>query len=150
MENKQALAQAAIETIAMVCGQELLEEKSYKHNRTEIPDAVAVRLEMTGDIVGHVTIRFTEENAKKAASAMMMGMPIDMLDEMSLSALAELGNMIMGNAATIFSTKGILIDITPPTVCRGNLTIAQSFAQNICVPLSGGDITIELDVAVKV
>ena len=52
MENKQALAQAAIETIAMVCGQELLEEKSYKHNRTEIPDAVAVRLEMTGDIVG--------------------------------------------------------------------------------------------------
>ena len=27
--------------------------------------------------------------------------------------------------------------------------LAQSFAQNICVPLSGGDITIELDVAVK-
>lgn len=36
MKSKQALAQAAIETIAMVCGQELLEE-SYKHNRTEIP-----------------------------------------------------------------------------------------------------------------
>ena len=48
MKSKQAMAQAA-----MVCGQELLEEKSYKHNRTEIPDAVAVRLEMTEDIVGH-------------------------------------------------------------------------------------------------
>ena len=27
--------------------------------------------------------------------------------------------MIMGNAATIFSTKGYVIDITPPSVCHG-------------------------------
>ena len=96
-----------------------------------------------------IMIGLSYTKALEIASKMMMGMPVEKLDEMSISAISELGNMIMGNAATIFSTKGILIDITPPTVCRGNLTIAQSFAQNICVPLSGGDITIELDVAVK-
>ncbi len=48
-----------------------------------------------------------------------MGMPVTELDDMAMSAISELGNMIMGNAATIFSTKGIVIDITPPTVCRG-------------------------------
>ncbi len=47
-----------------------------------------------------------------------MGMPVTELDDMATSAISELGNMIMGNAATIFSTKGIVIDITPPTVCQ--------------------------------
>ena len=104
---------------------------------------------ITGELKGQVIMAFEFNKALDVASKMMMGMPVTALDDMSISAISELGNMIMGNAATIFSTKGILIDITPPTVCRGNLTIAQSFAQNICVPLSGGDITIELDVAVK-
>ena len=110
---------------------------------------VAVIVGFTKQLRGNIVYNMSEDTAKFIASTMMMGMPVEKLDEMSISAISELGNMIMGNAATIFSTKGILIDITPPTVCRGNLTIAQSFAQNICVPLSGGDITIELDVAVK-
>ena len=46
---------------------------------------------------------------------MMMGMPVTALDDMSASAINELGNMMMGNAATILSTKGIAMDITPPT-----------------------------------
>lgn len=142
MKSKQALAQAAIETIAMVCGQELLEEKSYKHNRTEIPDAVAIRLEMTGDIVGHVTIRFTEENAKKAASAMMMGMPIDMLDEMSLSALAELGNMIMGGATVHLEEQGIHTDITTPTLLTGAVNVKDT----ISVPLQNDNLRVVLDI----
>lgn len=142
MENKQALAQAAIGTIAMVCGQELLEEKSYKHNRTEIPDAVAVRLEMTGDIVGHVTIRFTEENAKKAASAMMMGMPIDMLDEMSLSALAELGNMILGGATIQLEEQGLHTDITTPTLLTGAVNVKDT----ISVPLQNDNLRVVLDI----
>lgn len=107
----------------MVCGQELSEGELYKHNRTEIPDAVAVRLEMTGDIVGHVTIRFTEENAKKAASAMMMGMPIDTLDQMSLSALAELGNMIMGGATVHHVDDTIPVKVIEYESGRINLSV---------------------------
>ena len=41
------------------------------------------------------------------ASKMMMGMPVTALDDMSISAISELGNMIMGNAATILLNKGI-------------------------------------------
>ena len=69
---------------------------------------------------------------------------------MATSAISELGNMIMGNAATIFSTKGIVIDITPPTVCQGSMTITQTYAQNICVPIQAGDgLSLELDIAIK-
>lgn len=68
---------------------------------------------------------------------------------MSISAISELGNMIMGNAATIFSTKGYVIDITPPSVCHGDMTITQSYTQNICVPIHSGDeVALELNIAV--
>ena len=124
---------AATGIIKDICQIEMKIGKPYVKETALADDSVIIMIGITGEMRGQV----------------MMGMPVEKLDEMSISAISELGNMIMGNAATIFSTKGILIDITPPTVCRGNLTIAQSFAQNVCVPLSGGDITIELDVAVK-
>lgn len=77
-------------------------------------------------------------------------MPVTELNEFSMSALSELGNMILGNAATIFSTQNILIDITPPTLVRGFFRIDNAYAQNICIPLyMANGKTIELDVAIK-
>ena len=88
--------------------------------------------------------------ACEIASKMMMGMPVPELDEMAMSAISELGNMIMGNAATILSTKGIGIDITPPTLCRGAMKISQTYAKNICIPMSSdGSMVLELDIALK-
>lgn len=112
-------------------------------------DSVIIMIGVTGEMRGQVMIAFSYQKALEIASRMMMGMPVSELDEMSTSAISELGNMIMGNAATILSTKGIGIDITPPTLCRGNLKITQSYTKNICIPLSGNDITIELDIAIK-
>ena len=88
--------------------------------------------------------------ACQVASGMMMGMPVPELDDLAMSAISELGNMIMGNAATILSTKGIGIDITPPTVCRGAMKISQSYARNVCIPMTcNDDLILELDIAVK-
>ena len=62
----------------------------------------------------------------KIASAMMMGMKITELDEMSKSAIAESANMILGNAATILYNKGIKIEITPPSLMTGeNIQISH-------------------------
>ena len=67
-----------------------------------------------------------------------------------MSALSELGNMILGNAATVLSTKGVVIDITPPTIIRGNFRMERLYAQNICIPMTfDGDRLIEVDVSVK-
>lgn len=94
-------------------------------------------------------LAFSYENACKVASKMIM-MEVTEFDELSTSAISELGNMIMGNAATILSTKGIGIDITPPSFCRGNISIVTSYAKNICIPLTyNGETLIELDIAVK-
>ena len=82
-------------------------------------NSVLIMLGVTGQLEGQVILEITEENAKVLASNMMMGYEVPELDTMAMSAISELGNMIMGNSATVFSTQGTLIDITPPTVARG-------------------------------
>ena len=112
-------------------------------------DSVVICLGVTGQIKGQVLLALSTVSACAIASKMCM-MPITALDELSLSALCELGNMVFGNAATVLSTKGTIIDITPPTVIQGNFTIANNFAQNVCIPFKfDGDKTIEVDVSVK-
>ncbi len=140
---------AATSIIKDICQIELKVGKPYVKETAFANDSVIIMIGVTGEMRGSVMIALSYNKALEIASNMMMGMPVTELDEMSTSAISELGNMIMGNAATILSTKGIGIDITPPTLCRGNLTITQSYTKNICIPLSGDDITIELDVAVK-
>lgn len=140
---------AATSIIKDICQIELKVGKPYVKETAFASDSVIIMIGVTGEMRGSVMIALSYNKALEIASNMMMGMPVTELDEMSISAISELGNMIMGNAATILSTKGVGIDITPPTLCRGNLTITQSYTKNICIPLSGDDITIELDVAVK-
>jgi chemotaxis protein CheX len=56
----------------------------------------------------------------------------------------------MGNTATIFSTKGIAIDITPPTVGTGSMSFTTNFASNICIPMTYEENkTIEINIAIK-
>lgn len=133
-----------------ICQTDMSIGKPYVKTTEFSEESVAIMIGITGQMKGQVLMAFGYEQALQVASKMMMGMPVAELDSMATSAISELGNMIMGNAATIFSTKGIVIDITPPTVCRGAMTITQSYAQNICVPIQSDDgLLLELDIAIK-
>ncbi len=90
---------------------------------------------VVGEMKGQAVLAMEVENAKVIASKMMFGMPVSELDEMACSALNELSNMIMGNTATVFSTQGKIIDITPPISLIGNDLKIQSDIQPIKVPL---------------
>ena len=90
---------------------------------------------VVGEMKGQVIIEMSVETAKKIASTMMCGMPVEELDEMPRSALSELSNMIMGNAATVFSTQEILIDITTPMSMLGSHLSLQTEIEALKVPL---------------
>lgn len=91
---------------------------------------------ITGEIQGQAVIGLSEETAKSLASAMMMGMPVEALDDMSKSALQELGNMIMGNSATLLFNEGVVVDITPPTLLIGeHIEVSTGNMKTITVPL---------------
>lgn len=91
---------------------------------------------VTGVLKGQVLIVMSEDNAKKVASMMMMGMPVAELDEMASSALCELSNMIMGSTATLFSTQQMAMDITPPISLMGNNLKLQTDAQALRIPMT--------------
>ncbi len=95
----------------------------------------AIQVGVVGEMKGQVILAIKDANAKDIASRMMFGMPVTELDEMASSALNELSNMIMGNTATIFSTLGILIDITPPLAVYGSDLQLKSDIDGLKVPL---------------
>ena len=132
------------------CQMEMSIGKPYVKTTEFGEDSVIIMIGITGEMRGQVMIAMKITKACEIASKMMMGMPVTALDDMSASAINELGNMMMGNAATILSTKGIAMDITPPTLCRGNVYLKQSYSQNICVPLTSDEIHMELDIAINV
>ena len=80
---------------------------------------------------------------------MMMGMPVMELDDMARSALSELGNMMMGNAATLLFNNNISIDITPPTLLLGSAIISSAETSVIKVPLLYRDYELQLSFLLK-
>lgn len=124
-------------------------EKPYV-NTTEFTDnTVVIMIGVTGEMRGQVMIAMGNDVACDIASKMCM-MPVTQMDDLSMSAISELGNMIMGNTATVFSTKGIGIDITPPTVFTGNVSISTAYTKNICIPIVYEDTKkIEFNIAIK-
>lgn len=122
--------------------------KPYLKNTEFNEGSLIIIIGVTGEMRGQVMIAFEQNVACDIASKMCM-MPITQMDELSSSAICELGNMIMGNTATVFSTKGIGIDITPPTLCTGNVSFSNNFTKNVCIPLMYDDKTIEFNLAMK-
>jgi chemotaxis protein CheX len=123
--------------------------RPYIKDPVFLDNTLVIFIGFTGEMKGQVMIAFENKIACDIASKMMMT-PIVEMDDISRSAICELGNMIMGNTATIFSTKGIAIDITPPTVGNGTMSFTNNFAQNICIPLEyDGGKKIEINIAIK-
>lgn len=124
-------------------GRPYVKETSFKD------DSLIIMLGVTGAVKGQAILSLAVPVALDIASKMCM-MPMTELNEIAESAVSELGNMILGNTATVFSTKGILIDITPPMMCRGPVSFTNTYSTNICVPLIYEDgKTIEINVAMK-
>lgn len=91
---------------------------------------------VTGKIRGQVCMELTSETAQKIVSTMMGGITVVDMDDISVSAIAELGNMIMGNTCTIFSKNKVNIDITPPTVMAGDKIKMINKVPTIVIPLT--------------
>lgn len=109
---------------------------------------VIIVVGIVGAIKGNVVYCIGTEDAKKIASTMMMGMPIEELDEMSKSALSELANMLTATAATCFSNMDIHIDISIPTLLFGeDVDIKMSSNKVLCVQLFADTIPIDINIA---
>lgn len=116
-----------------------------------ITQDVTAFIGIVGDFSGNISYCYSQETAKNLASAMMMGMPVEVLDDMSSSALAELSNQITGTAATIFSNQKVQLDITPPSLVVGEeMMFILTFLKTICLSFTTSVGLIEVNVALEV
>lgn len=90
------------------------------NNRPLKTSGVVLMLNVVGDVKGNVVYTINEMGSRKIASTMMMGMPVETLDDMAKSALSELSNMLTANGSINFSNDGINIDISVPTMMYGS------------------------------
>lgn len=141
---------ASSRIIREMCSVEPKMGKPYiKEDSVFLENTLIIIIGFTGKIKGQVLIAFEHDVACDLASKMMMT-TVTELDDFAKSAIGELGNMIMGNAATIFSAEGIHMDITPPTVGTGSMEFSHTHAKNICIPLEYDDHKkIEINIAIK-
>ncbi|WP_167957085.1 chemotaxis protein CheX [Anaerosporobacter faecicola] len=138
---------SATKILKDMCFIDLKIGKPYIRDNNIDNESVIIMLGITGELKGQVMIILNQVAACDIAGKMIMT-PVSQIDELSGSAICELGNMILGNAATIFSTKGITIDITPPSLCIGSMAFMNT-AKSICVPLTYDDNkVIELNIGI--
>lgn len=150
VEYINAFIKASTEVLNNFVSDKFSVGKPYIRSNPFPTKEIVIILGITGDIKGQAVFSLTEEIAKKVASAMMMGMPVDEIDEMAKSALSELGNMIMGNSATLLFNAGMKIDITPPSLVKGtSIEITSAGMETICVPLVSALGDIEFDIGIK-
>lgn len=141
---------ASVEVLRMMAQLEFAMGKPYLKTSPFTPENLIIVVGITGEIRGQAVISMNLDTAKKIASSMMMGMPVDEMDEMAKSALSELGNMIMGNSATLLFNQGVNIDITPPTMMMGeNMSISSGQMTTLSVPLTSEIGTITFDISMK-
>jgi chemotaxis protein CheX len=131
--------QGAQNVLSMFCAQTPALGQVHVKTAPYTVSPISVSVSIFGDFAGEVVFNMDNTCACFIASKMMGGMAVPSLDPMSQSALQELANMISGNVATLFSGKGIMVDIKPPCLRMGaaaaDFPLAAKTPKIVCVPL---------------
>ncbi|KAB3532914.1 chemotaxis protein CheX [Alkaliphilus pronyensis] len=139
---------AGQDVIKQMTGINMEIEKTYIKKPSD-NNNIAIVIGLKGELEGITAISMEEPLAMKMASIMMGGMPVSSLDEISKSAVTELGNMILGNAASLLYNDGFKVDITTPQLIE-NVAIQHSKDVPIISTIMKGDIgKIEVEVAIR-
>ena len=132
------LLKASVSVIEQACGLNVTIGKPGLKEASFNRDELLILMGITGEMKGQAILDFPMPVALQIASKMCM-MEVTELSDHAQSAICELCNMIMGNTATLFYQSGTQIDITPPTICKGNVSFGNNYAANICIPFNYED-----------
>lgn len=110
---------------------------------------VVIIIGLIGDIKGNIIYGMSIDTAKKIASIMMMGMPVENFDELPQSAISELVNMLTANVAMNFSNDNISVDISTPTLIEGEFTASCNSDKVLCVEMGVDGMVIEVNISLE-
>ncbi|NLG52787.1 MAG: chemotaxis protein CheX [Clostridiales bacterium] len=120
---------------------------SYKTSPYHADNLVIV-IGLTGDLHGQAIIS-TQHKTACSISSVMMGGDIASFNEEVKSAIAELSNMITGNAITLLSQADIFLDMTPPSVLTGENMSISAISKSLIIPFIIDNGIMELSLCAK-
>ena len=141
--------EAAARVISQECGETVTRGQLHRVRSPQTNGDISALIAITGGVAGPVIYSLTEETALGFASR-MIGEPVAELDALAQSAIAELANMITGQAGIALERSGFPSDMSPPVLLIGKgSSIATLNLTRLVVPLvvSFGQFTI--DIAIK-
>ncbi|MCX7708972.1 MAG: chemotaxis protein CheX [Clostridia bacterium] len=115
----------------------------------DLNEIIVIIIGVKGDFAGKISFCIPHETACKIAS-IMMEKKVTRLDDISKSAVGELGNMILGRSGIIFANHGINVVISPPTIVQAKrLTISPTYKQIVNIPLNLSNNT-SIDIEIEI
>lgn len=91
----------------------------------ELGQEVTVQVGLTGDVTGSIVFHFPEQMTMEMVK-LLCGMEVDKVDAFVTSALAEMSNIISGNATTLLAQANCVCDILPPQISLGESCIPMA------------------------
>lgn len=115
------------------------------HTTQEVTAIVGI----TGQLTGLAVYGMSRDTALTVVGR-LVGAPVEELDDLALSGVGELGNVITGRAATLLAEQGIRADIAPPVLLVGaGSRVSTAGIQRLVVPLVTPFGTLEAQLAIK-
>jgi chemotaxis protein CheX len=110
---------------------------------------INVALGVAGDAEGIVIYSMSEKTAKAIASALLDDV-VPVFNELAESSIAEMGNIITGQAAAGLEEHGYTCKLTPPTIIAGKgVMISTVDIQRLVIPIELPVGLIEISVALR-
>jgi chemotaxis protein CheX len=110
---------ASFSVLSMILGDVPTKGSPSAQTDNATSQQVNVLVGVVGQAEGHVIFGMSLATADRIASV-MIGSPVVSFDQLAASAIAELCNMICGNALLQISEAGFTCDLAPPSVVRGS------------------------------
>lgn len=148
-EHLEPFVAAARDVLEQELGADVHAGKLALANGSCTTHDVTAIIGITGQLTGMALYGMSEATAL-AIVGQLMGAPCDELDELALSGVGELANVITGCATTLLAQMGISVDIAPPALLQGaGSRVSTAGIQRLVVPLVTSHGTVEAQLAIK-
>lgn len=138
--------EAAARVLLQECQETVGKGTLHRVRSPQTSNEVSALIAITGSVAGLVIYSMSRETACGFASR-MIGEPIAELDAMAQSAVAELANIITGQASIALEQAGFPSDMSPPVLLLGQgSSIATFNLTRLVIPLvvSTGEFVVDL------
>ncbi len=108
---------------------------------------VTIIIGVTGPVKGQVVYSMDQNVAEAIAKSMLPGTLPAQQKKLVNSAVSEMANIITGQASIILAGDNHVIDITPPAVFCGGVTMDFLSIQTICMTFISSIGSVEINIA---